>query len=115
MSRSKNKTHGGKGVITPSVKAVSNFRNNFEKIDWGTPKVTEFDKAFELCTTQKATANGHTVTCRKGFFFTSGPTRTYAVEEAKKLFSGYYADGEYAAILSNSTQKRRIPTFVGGY
>tara|TARA_B110000093_G_C12874745_1_gene369279 strand:- start:48 stop:218 length:171 start_codon:yes stop_codon:yes gene_type:complete len=41
MSHSKNKTHGGKGVITPSVEAVSNFRHNFDKIDWSTLKVCE--------------------------------------------------------------------------
>ena len=34
MSNDDNKTHGGKGVNTPTAQADKNYRDKFDAIDW---------------------------------------------------------------------------------
>ena len=55
----------------------------------------DIDEAFKKYTKHKEIAGQHKISCVKGLWSVSGPTRASVDKEAKHYFWQYFEDGEY--------------------
>jgi hypothetical protein len=65
--------------------------SNYEEIGM------DIDKAFDEFTEMVMIGTRCEISCKKGLWGTSAPTKEQALSEAKHYFWQYYSDGEYDA------------------
>ena len=54
-----------------------------------------YEKLFRMNTIKRKTKTGYCVKCKKGLWSVDGPGKRKAIEEARRYFAQYFADGEY--------------------